>query len=38
MRLSSSLEYLMNMPIKEMMGLIEEIIKADEETRRRRKR
>jgi hypothetical protein len=38
MRLSTSLEYLMDMPIKQLMELIEEIIEADEEVRRRRKK
>jgi hypothetical protein len=38
MRLSSSIEYLMNMPISEFVELVDEIIAIDDEERRRRKR
>lgn len=36
MRLSSSIEYLLNMPIDQFMDLVEDIIEADEEQRRMR--
>jgi hypothetical protein len=36
MRLSSSMEYLMNMPIKQFIEMVEEIIEIDEEDRQRR--
>ena len=35
MRLSSSIEYLLNMPIDQFMNLVEDIIEADEEKERR---
>lgn len=36
MRLSSSVEYLLKMPINQFMVLVEDIIEADEEKERRR--
>ncbi|MCM1058313.1 MAG: hypothetical protein NC517_12010 [Firmicutes bacterium] len=36
MRLSSSMEYLLNMTIGQLMGLVEDIIEVDEEAKRRR--
>ena len=38
MRLNSSIEYLLNIPIIQLMELVEEILEADEECRKRRKR
>lgn len=35
MRLSSSIEYLLNMPIGQFMDLVEDIIETDEETKQR---
>lgn len=37
MRLSSSIEYLLNMPIKQFMELVEEIIEIDEEQKKKQK-
>lgn len=37
MRLSTSIEYLLNMPIRQFMDLVEGIIEADEEIEHRRK-
>lgn len=36
MRLNSSIEYLLNMPIAQFMDLVQDIIEMDEEDRKRR--
>lgn len=38
MRLNSSLEYLLNMPISQFMDMVQEIIEMDEEDKRRRQK
>lgn len=36
MRLSSSMEYLLNMPVSQFLELVEDILEADEEAKRAR--